>query len=460
MVRGRSMLRSGTAAVLGLGLLLACSSTSRDAESESAIAVDAPEPLDVTLGACPAPYDARPPVRGENRGYNVAGQSRSFVLVPPEPGFTGPRPVLFAFHGTSETGARFVARAKLLEFAARGFIVVAPDAVGNGSYWPVWDAMRSAAEESRPNADLALVDSLLACTMAHFSVDRKRIYAAGHSAGGIFTNRVLRSRSNVFAGGIPASGLFDLTGSRPTPLEPTLAIVTWGGDNDTYRGTTPGGVTTPFFSFVEQASLASEYYASQPNVAHVRCRGNDLGHAWLPLNGWFADVLLSRPKGVTGPLKLPPVPASAPVRCTTQPYELAPLADVVCSSTPRAGCKEACQLFADCALENRTVGPTLSNELRPIGFTSTSCGTCPAKCQTDATTEQDRTALACFERRQAVAQCKPGIEGAAPLYDTVNECCRGVPDSAFCKNLCRSLLTNEAASAFFPTCRTFGFADY
>jgi predicted esterase len=451
VVRRRSMLRIGF--LSALVLVLACSSTPSESENESAV-TGGPAPFDA-MGICPAPYDARPPVRGQNRGYSVAGQSRSFVLLPPEGGFTGPRPVLFAFHGTSETGARFVARAKLYELAARGFIVIAPDAVGNGSYWPVWDAMRSSAEESRPNADLALVDSLLACTARHFEVDPNRIFAAGHSAGGIFTNRVLRSRSHIFAGGIPASGLFDLTGG-PAPLEPTLAIVTWGGDNDSYRGTTPGGVTTPFFSFVEQASLASKYYASQPNVAHVRCRGNDLGHAWLPLNGWFADVLLSRPKGATGPLVLPPIPANAPVRCSTDPYELAPLPDVVCASTPRAGCTEACQLFADCAAENRTVGPSIATELRQIGFTNGSCGTCPAKCDAAATTQDDRTALACFARRQAAAQCKPGIEGAGPLYDTVNECCRGVPGSTFCKNVCRSLLANEAASAFFPTCRSFG----
>jgi len=440
-----------TAVALVFGVLVACSGSSPHAEVGEGALGDVAESI---AGTCPAPYDARPPAAGENRGFVAAGQSRSFVLLLPQ-GFSGPRPVLFAFHGTSETGARFVARAKLADFAARGFIVIAPDAVGNGSLWPVWDGMRKPETEAAANPDLALVDSLLACTATHFSVDRRRIYAAGHSAGGIFTNRVLRSRSNVFAGGIVGSGVFELTGRNDATLEPTLAIVTWGGDNDTYRGTTPSGVTTPFFSFVEQASLASRYYDAQPNVGHVRCRGNDIGHAWLPLNGWFAEVLLSRPKGSTGALALPAVPSSAPVRCSTQPYELPALPDVTCTSAPRAGCTQACQLFADCGAENRTVGPSIADELRALGFGNGTCGTCPAKCDATETTDQDRVALACFARKQAAAQCRPGIEGASPLYAAVNECCEGVPQSTFCTNVCRALLGNEAASAFFPTCQSF-----
>lgn len=404
--------------------------------------------------ACPAPYVSAAPKEGQNEGFEAAGQSRSFHLLLPPASFTGPRPILFAFHGTSEKGARFVTRAKLAEFVARGFVVVAPDAAGNGTFWPVWDGMRAPGKEADPNPDLVLFDRLLSCTAAHFAIDQRRVYAVGHSAGGIFMNRLLRSRSKVLAGGIVGSGVFSLTSTGTSgPLEPLLAIVTWGGDNDTYRGTTPNGVSVPYFSFVEQASLASRFYEAEPNVGHVRCRGDDLGHAWLPLNDWFADLLLAHPKGASTDATLAPLPAGAPVACSVEPYVLPPLPDMTCGSTARAGCREACQLFADCAVENRTVGPSLASQLSEIGFTTTSCAGCVSRCQSGATTATDAQVLSCFQARQAAATCGPGIEGASPLFEAVNACCDGKSGSNLCVSLCTTLWKSSASRPFFPACQ-------
>jgi len=417
------------------------------------------EPLPATPEtACPAPFDANKPVQGENVGFNVTGQARRFQLLLPPASFSGPRPVLFGFHGTSENGLRFINRAKLADFVARGFIVIAPDANSNGTFWPVWDAMRAPGTEGQPNPDVDLFDRLLTCTAAHYPVDKNRIFATGHSAGGIFTNRLLRSRSKVLAGGIVGSGVFDFTNSGaagPASLEPLLAIVTWGGDNDTYRGTTPSGVNVPAFSFVEQAALASKYYKSQPAVAHIRCRGNNLGHAWLPMNSWFIDLLLARPKGTPASTltAVPALPGGAPAACSLDAYTLDPLPNMTCPTTARAGCREACQLFADCAVENRTVGPSLAAELQQIGFTTSSCGGCVTRCQQGASTAQDVEALTCFQTKQAAAQCGPGIEGSTPLFMAVNECCKNRSGSNLCKDLCTALNGNEAASAFFPTCK-------
>ncbi len=404
--------------------------------------------------ACPAGFAA--PAAGDNTGFTVANQARAFHMLVPPASFTGPRPILFAFHGTSETGIKFVTRAKLADFSAKGFIVIAPNAVGNGTIWPVWDAMRTPTGESAPNPDVELFDKLLSCTAAHFQVDATRVFVTGHSAGGIFTNRLLRTRSNVLAGGIPASGVFDLTsGNNKAALEDMLVVVTWGGDNDTYKGTTPNGVSVPAFSFVEQASLATKYYAAQPNVTHVRCRGNDLGHAWLPLNAWFADLMLARPKGSKKDgFTMPPIPNGAAAACETSPYDLAPLTQVTCGTSTRAGCKEACQLFADCAVENRTVGPTMYPQLQKIGFTQTSCTGCVQRCEQGATTATDAEVLSCFSTKQAGAQCAGGIEGAFPLFEGVNQCCAGKKaTSNLCKDLCTTLLESGTAAAFFPACK-------
>ncbi len=464
-------MRAVATCVVAALVMLACSSTNDGSpassggaggpgtrDSDGGLEAGVSEPIQVDPAtACPAAYEGpgKGPKAGSNEGFEAGGQSRKFELLVPPASFTGPRPLLFAFHGTTENGPKLIARAKLADFAAKGFLVVAPDAVGNGSFWPVWDAMRAPGTESAPNADVELFDRLLSCTAAHYSVDKSRVFATGHSAGGIFTNRLLRSRPTVLAGGIVGSGVFDFT-SPPTkvPLDPMLVIVTWGGDNDRYTGTTPNGVNVPAFSFVEQASLASKFYASQPQIAHARCRGNDLGHAWLPLNDWFIDVLLSRPKGTpASPFTLPPLPAGAKAACSTEIYDLAPLPDMTCGSTARAGCTEACQLFADCAVENRTVGPSLQVELSKIGFTQSSCSGCVQRCQTGATAPADVDALACFATKEAAATCGPGIEGATPLFQAINECCKGKSASKLCVDLCTALNGNSAAKAFFPTCQ-------
>jgi poly(3-hydroxybutyrate) depolymerase len=415
----------------------------------------APEPLPADpTAACPAAYKSTAPKAGLVTGFEVAGQQREFVLLLPPASFIGPRPLFVGFNGTSENGTKFATRAKLADFAAKGFVVVVPSSVGNGSFWPIWDGMRKPGAESAPaNADLALFDSLVGCIAGHFTIDKKRIFVGGHSAGGIFTNKVLRARSKVVAGGIVGSGVFSLTQSGdPAPLDDMFVMVTWGGDNDSYKGTTPSGVNVPEFSFVEQASLASKYYEAQPKVQQVQCRGDSLGHAWLPINGWFADMMIAHPKGgATSPIAA--VPSAAPVTCSESAYEVPPLPAVTCGASATAGCQAACQLTADCIAENRTVGVVMKNQLASFGFAGTSCGGCLTKCAQAGASAANSAVLSCFQSAQATAQCGAGIEGAFSHMGAVDKCCKGRSDSTFCVGLCTSINQNEAASAFYPACK-------
>ena len=464
-----SLARLAPLALTALGLtslLLACSTESSApsaASPDGAPAADggptdpgtvAPEPLPADpLTACPASYRQTAPVSGLNKDFLVSEQSREFVLILPPAAFTGPRPLFIGFNGTSENGTKFATRAKLADFAAKGFIVVVPSSVGNGSFWPIWDAMRAPGEEGGDNKDLDLFDALVGCTAAHFSVDKKRIFVGGHSAGGIFTNKVLRSRSSVVAGGIVGSGVFSLTSNGTTaPLDSTFVLVTWGGDNDAYKGTTPSGVNVPEFSFVEQASLASKYYEAQPTVQQAYCRGNNLGHAWLPINGWFIDALLAHPKG-GGVVPLMPLPSGAPVVCSEDAYDVSPLRPIACGTSTTAGCQASCQLMADCIGENRTVGTVMKPQLADLGFAGTSCTGCVSLCQQNGAGAANAAVLSCLQQAQASAQCAGGIEGSFPVMAAVDKCCKGRTDSTFCVGLCTSIHKNDAASAFFRVCK-------
>lgn len=415
-----------------------------------------PERLMADIEDCPEGYVEAAPAAGVNANFLVAGQQRSFVLIMPPASFTGPRPLFVGFNGTSENGTKFANRADLADFAAAGFIVLAPSSVGNGMFWPIWDGMRPPGGEGGANKDLAYFDALVGCVAAHYEVDKKRIYVGGHSAGGIFTNKVLRARSSLVAGAIVGSGVFDLTGdgtdATPSPL---LAIVTWGGDNDRYAGTTPGGITVPDFTFVEQAARASQYYAGAPGLTQVACRGDDLGHAWLPINAWFIEALLSHPKGAPAGTALPSLPAGGAVTCSQAAYEVAPLPSVACGSSSVAGCQAACQLMADCVVENHTVGTVMKDQWLDLGFTSTTCGGCIAQCGQVAATNANAEVLACFAQAESSAQCGPGIEGALPFMAAVNDCCDGREDASFCVSICAEFNSNEAASGFFPVCAAF-----
>lgn len=467
--------RSFSLSALGsLVFLFACSSTSTQTGSPSGATADAgtavPQtPSDVPAVAlegnaeadCAPAYRAKAPAAGLNGGYEIAGQKREFSLLLPSDTST-PRPVLVAFNGTGEDGPSFVERAKLEDFAAKGFVVIAPSSAGNGSTWPVWDSLRQPGTENEPNKDLEYFDSLLKCVAAHHPLDKNRLYVTGHSAGGIMTNHVLQRRSELLAGGIVASGVFSLTSPAPTkPLAPLFVIVTWGGDNDKYSGSA-GSVKVGGFNFVSEASLASKFYDAEAAVAEVNCRGNDLGHAWLStLNGWFVDQLLAHPKGLSGKGSAdlaPPVPAGAKAVCSDAPYAGPEGVEVSCQPSTRAGCQEACQLFGDCAVENGTVGPALAKELTAIGFSGPSnanCGGCVTSCETTATGAGDASVLACFQQKQAAAKCEQGINGAYPLIKAVNECCV-TKDSAFCAKVCTEVMKNSSAASFFSTCASYG----
>ncbi len=412
----------------------------------------------VDVSACPAAFQTPPPA-GQNSGFDAAGQSRSFYLALPSA--SGPRPTLVLFNGTGESGIEIFNRTQAQDFVDAGFIVIAPDSAGNGTLWPVWDGLREPGHENDPNADLDYFDKLLDCVAAHYEVDEKRIYVGGHSAGGIFTNAVLQRRSQLLAGGIPASSVFELTSPSPkSALDAMAVVVTWGGDNDAWGGGT-GGTSVPEFNFVEQASIASADYEAEGAVEQAWCRGDNLGHAWLPANAWFIDFLLGHPKGLA--TDSPWQASSTSGTGYSCGFDVVPPPTgntVTCSTSTTSGCQSYCQFLGDCAVENATIEPVLGPQLDALGFTGTDhveCGGCVTQCEADALagSSADPTVLGCFDTAFGSAQCGAGISGAQPLIDAANSCCKDQTSSSICTRLCKTINTNGPASALFSSCAAF-----
>jgi len=410
------------------------------------------------LTACPDGYTTDAPEAGQNEGYSAAEQERSFWLALPEQ--SGPRPLVVSFHGTNGSGEGSVDSYDLGTWVDAGFIVVAPDGNSNGEIWPVWDALRSLGNENLPNPDLDLMDSLIACVAGHYSVDENRLYILGHSAGGIMANHVLRRRDDVLAGGIAASGVYDLTGPDPaTELDAMAVLVTWGGSNDAYSGTAEGTTTVPEINFVEQAAVASQAYEAEPNVHQVHCVGQDLGHEWLPISDWMIDYLLSHPLGLPEHNGWTLVrPEEPTVNCRERAAEYTPPVVVECgSATTVADCADYCQFVGDCAVENGTAAPVLGPQLLELGFAGdgyAECGGCITTCEADVLEggEADEIVAGCMATAAEVAECAGGVEGFLPVVDALNDCCDGAADSELCTRICEALLSNDVARDFFPTC--------
>ncbi|MFM2244177.1 MAG: hypothetical protein RL071_251 [Pseudomonadota bacterium] len=415
--------------------------------------------LGAWVGLRPAPAAAEPGpaacpsggfAPGWTKGWTVAGQRRAVYALHPPGGAAG-APLFVAFNGTGEDGARFASRARLDDFAARGFLVLAPSSNGNGSLWPVWDGLRAPGQEGAPNADLALFDALVACAVSAHGVDPARVYAGGHSAGGIFTNHLAQRRSDVLAGVIVASGIHSQTSPAPRPaLSPMTVLVTWGGDNDRWSGRA-GAAAVSDMRFADEAAVAGRAYAADGGHTLWSCGGEALGHAWLhALNGWMIDALLARPKGAPA-VVLPPPPAGLRARCAAGPVAAAPPVGLRCGPSPVAGCTEACQQIADGALSNRTVGPVLRRELRALGLAPDDCGGCLEACGRLGAGPEAQAALSCLAAQPKVDPAVPGIAGAEPLIAAINTCCAGAADP-WCGAVCGELRGNLAARGYFSGC--------
>ncbi len=406
---------------------------------------------------CPAGFAA--PKSGDNDDFDVDGDKRSFRLRLPDPSASGPRPVLVYFHGTSTDGT-FIADFGFADaLIKKGFIVVGPYGALKGTVWPTWDAMRQTDDQSRPNADVAFFDKIVDCLAAHLEVDEKRIYVAGHSAGGIMTNRLLRERSQLLAGGVVASGIFDLTDPvTPGPLDEMAVLVTWGGEDDAYSGGT-GGVEVPKFNFVEQAAIASAHYEQAAAVNQAHCHGTDLGHAWLEaIDGLIVDFLVAHPKGaaLNASWTLPAAP-SAGISCSEDAASYTPMIEVVCAAQSTPDCQSYCQGLADCAVENDTIRPVLGPQLAKVGFGGVDyadCAGCVTQCEQDlaAGGSPDQGVLSCMTTELGKAQCGAGIAGAMPLIDATNACCKDQQQSHVCTRFCQAILENSVAAAFFTSC--------
>lgn len=173
------------------------------------------------------------------------GRRRSYIVHVPRAGSDRPRPVLLAFHGGGGEAEGFQDYAGLDAVADReGVLVVYPNGSG---VLPrrllTWNAGECCGYAMNQRIDdvgfaMAVVDDLAART----SVDRRRLYATGHSNGGMMAYRLGAERADRIAAIVPVAGAYSLPTLAPAARVAMLAI----HSVDDPRALYAGGIGPPF----------------------------------------------------------------------------------------------------------------------------------------------------------------------------------------------------------------------
>ena len=145
------------------------------------------------------------PMRGTvERQLVVGGVTRTYLLHASGPAKPG-RALVMMLHGRGGTAAAMEQRTRgtFDKLADRdGAVVVYPQALGTPRSWSAW---MQAAGAGRPD-DVGFLSALIDSLVAELGVDRKRVFAAGFSAGASMVYRLACERPDLVAAVAPISG--------------------------------------------------------------------------------------------------------------------------------------------------------------------------------------------------------------------------------------------------------------
>ena len=200
------------------------------------------------------------------------GRSRSYILhVPPKRGDRA-RPVVIAFHGGGGNAPGFRDYAGLNAVADReGFLVVYPNGTGLLRTalltFNAGDNCCGSAQRQQVD-DVGFAVAVLEDVARRASIDRRRVYATGHSNGGIMAYRLAAERADIVAAIAPVAGAMSLSTFKPTRPVPVLHI----HSVDDPRALYTGGEGPPFPGTDTRVTHAPVPAALGRWIAHNGCR--------------------------------------------------------------------------------------------------------------------------------------------------------------------------------------------
>ncbi len=174
---------------------------------------DAPDP---TVAQQP------PGPRTETATLAIGGRERTWRLYVPSTLPSGPAPLVIGLHGGFGSGEQFERTARFNEQAEEGrFLAAYPDGTG---VFSTWNGGRCCGYAVRENVDdVAFIEAMVDAISAEYSVNPARIYAAGHSNGGIMALR-LACESGRFRAVGAVAGSLEVPQCNPSRSVSTLLI--------------------------------------------------------------------------------------------------------------------------------------------------------------------------------------------------------------------------------------------
>lgn len=256
---------------------------------------------------------------------STQGFSRTYRLFVPE-GLTSPAPLLLALHGGLGSGQQFEASSGFNRLATtNGFIVAYPDGVArfpDGTGARTWNAGKCCGPAVTRNVDdVAFLRAVVQDVAKTRQVDPSRVYATGHSNGGMMAVRLACEASDVFAAvGIQSASL-ETAGCSPQQPVSFMQIHGTADGNIPITGGNGSGIAGVTFSPPRMAArtlsrvdgcrgkperlrdksnpdlILSRWKSCAPGVGVQFLSVTGAGHAWMgqPSSSPWADDFLGPP---------------------------------------------------------------------------------------------------------------------------------------------------------------------
>ncbi len=175
--------------------------------------------------------------RSRRRSLVVDGVERTYKVYLPV-GYTSDRPfpLVVVLHGGGGSGEQIESVSGLSQKAdTAGFIVVYPD--GSGRRFLTWNAGDCCGYAVRQNVDdVAFINAVLDEVERDFFIDRRRVFVAGMSNGGMLAYRLACELSDRIAAIAVVSATMAVTTCNPTRAVSVLHIHGTSDDNIPFGG--------------------------------------------------------------------------------------------------------------------------------------------------------------------------------------------------------------------------------
>jgi len=180
---------------------------------------------------------ARKPGTSDERTFTVAGRTRRALVHPPagvEPQTTVP--LVCMLHGCAQDAASFAAATRMNKAADRfGFVAVYPQQDRGDNPQDCWNwflPKHQARGAGEPAWIVAIIRELLGTT-SHWTIDTRRVFVAGLSAGGAMAAILAATYPDLFAAVAVHSGL---AYRSATSLGAAFDAMARGGEDPTGQG--------------------------------------------------------------------------------------------------------------------------------------------------------------------------------------------------------------------------------